>query len=316
MKYKIFVDGLEGTTGLKINERLSKRDDIEILKIDLDKRKDVEERKKFINEADIVFLCLPDDAAKEAISLVENSNTKVIDASTAHRTNPQWVYGLPELNKNQRELIKNSKRIAVPGCHATGFVLIVYPLVYKNIVSKDYPFTCTSLTGYSGGGKKMIEQYELNRTPNDKYSIPRHYALKLNHKHLPEMQKITGLEYPPVFCPIVADFYNGMTVSVPVIKRMMNKKLTSKELQEFYKEYYEDEFFIRVMDYDSEKYLDNGFFIADQNKNTNFLDLFIFGNDEQALIVARFDNLGKGASGAAVQNMNILLGIEEKIGLI
>lgn len=316
MKYKIFVDGQEGTTGLKINERLSKRDDIEILKIDPEKRKDIFERKKFINEADIVFLCLPDDAARESVNLIENEKTRVIDASTAHRTEKGWVYGLPELNKKQRDLIKNSKRVAVPGCHATGFVVIVYPLIQEGVLSKDYPFTCTSLTGYSGGGKKMIEEYEKNRIFKDKYNVPRPYALKLNHKHLPEMQKIPDLEFKPVFTPIVADFYNGMTVSVPINNRLMNKKLSGRDLQAFYKEYYKDEFFIKVMDYDLDKYLDNGFFVVDERKNSNFLDIFVTSNDEHSLVITRFDNLGKGASGAAVQNMNIMLGIDETKGLI
>lgn len=316
MKYKIFVDGQEGTTGLKINERLSTRDDIEILKIDTDKKKDISERKKFINEADIVFLCLPDTASKESVTLVENQKTKIIDASTAHRTNPEWVYGLPELNKNQRNLIKNSKRVAVPGCHATGFVIIVYPLIQSKILEKDYPFFCTSLTGYSGGGKKMIEEYETNRTTKDKYCVPRPYSLKLNHKHLPEMQKITGINFPPIFNPIVSDFYNGMAVSIPIIKRIMKKKMSSKDLQIFYKEYYENEFFIKVIDYPIDDYLDNGFFPVDYRKNTNFLDIVVCGNEEDSLIIARFDNLGKGASGAAIQNMNIMLGVEETKGLI
>lgn len=315
MKYKVFVDGQEGTTGLKINERLSKRTDIEALKIDPEKRKDPEERRKILNEADIAFLCLPDAAARESVSLVTNNKTRIIDASTAHRTDPDWTYGLPELSGNQRALIKDSHRVSVPGCHATGFNLALYPLVRKGIVPGDYPVTCQSVTGYSGGGKKLIEQYEAADINKKNLKSPRFYALSLNHKHLPEMQKVSGLEYPPVFTPIVGEFYQGMAVAVPLLKRLLNKKITAEEVQELMAAYYASERFVCVMPYESENYLDNGFFDATGCNNTNKVEIFVFGHSEQILVVSRLDNLGKGASGAAVQNMNIMLGVEEGTGL-
>ncbi|MFZ5634369.1 MAG: N-acetyl-gamma-glutamyl-phosphate reductase [Bacillota bacterium] len=315
MKYKVFVDGREGTTGLKINERLSNRTDIDILKIEPEKRKDPEVRRMFLNEADIAFLCLPDSASRESASLVTNNKTRIIDASTAFRTDPNWIYGLPELSKNQRALIRDAHRVSVPGCHATGFNLALYPLVREGIVPEDYPVTCHSITGYSGGGKRLIEQYEAIGLNKKNLQSPRFYALNLNHKHLPEMQKITGLLYPPVFTPIVADFYQGMVVAIPLLKRLLNKKMTAKEIQEFMTSYYAAERFVRVMPYESEKYLDNGYFDATGCNHTNQIEIFVFGHGEQILILSRLDNLGKGASGAAVQNMNIMLGVDEGTGL-
>jgi N-acetyl-gamma-glutamyl-phosphate reductase len=311
MKSKIFVDGQEGTTGLKIQDYLSKRTDLEILYIDKDKRKDVGAKRELLNEADIVFLCLPDAAAKESVALIDNPRTKVIDASTAHRTAEGWAYGFPELNKGHRELIGKSTRVAVPGCHASGFVAAVNPLIQLGILPKDYPISCFSVTGYSGGGKKLIEKYENA----DKILSPMAYALKLNHKHLPEMQKITGLSHPPVFTPIVGSFYKGMAVSVPLLPRLLSKKVSSSDVRELLAEFYSTEKFIRVMPYESDSYLQEGFLNPEECNDTNRIDLFVFGHEEQILLVSRFDNLGKGASGAAIQNMNIMLGLDEGIGL-
>lgn len=315
MKYSVFVDGQEGTTGLEINERLSKRTDIEVLRIDPERRKDPEERRRLLNEADIAFLCLPDAASRESVSLVTNNKTRIIDASTAHRTDPDWTYGLPELSRSQRALIKDSPRVSVPGCHATGFNLALYPLVREGIVPGDYPVTCQSITGYSGGGKRLIEQYEAADLNKKNLKSPRFYALTLNHKHLPEMQKVSGLLYPPVFTPVVGEFYRGMAVAITLIKRLLNKKVTAKEVAGLMADYYTSERFVSVMPYESEKYLDNGFFDATGCNNTNKVEIFVFGHSEQILVVSRLDNLGKGASGAAVQNMNIMLGVDEGTGL-
>ncbi len=315
MKFKVFVDGQEGTTGLKINERLSRRTDIEILKIDPEKRKDPEARRMFLNEADIAFFCLPDAASRESAALVTNNKTRIIDASTVFRTDPDWTYGMPELSKNQRALIRASHRVSVPGCHATGFNIALYPLIREGIVPKDYPVTCCSITGYSGGGKKLIEKYEATGSNRQNLESPRFYALSLNHKHLPEMQKINGLLFPPLFTPVVGDFSQGMVVSVPLLKRLLNKKITAREVQQFLSSYYASERFVRVMPYESEDYLDNGFLDATGCNNTNRIEIFVFGNGEQILLLSRLDNLGKGASGAAVQNMNIMLGLDEGIGL-
>lgn len=310
MKTKVFVDGKEGTTGLQIFDRLAKRDDLTILQIPEEKRKDLSARTEFLNEADVAFLCLPDVAAREAVSLIKG-NTKIIDASTAHRTHPDFVYGLPELSPSHRERIRSSSRIANPGCHATGFNLIVYPLVHNGITASDYAFTCQSLTGYSGGGKKMISEYEAkDRSPL--LSAPRLYALGLTHKHLPEMQTVCELDFAPLFVPVVGDFACGMLVSVPLVRRMMKKGMSAWELYDFYKEYYQNEKYIRVMPFGGEDRLDNGFLTATDCNGTNFVDLFVFGGEENVYITARFDNLGKGASGAAVQCLNILLGYPQE----
>ena len=315
MKYKIFVDGQEGTTGLKIHERLETRNDIQILKISAEKRKDIDERKKLINMSDIVFLCLPDDSAKESVSLVENNNTRIIDASTAHRTNEAWVYGLPELDKTQRQKIKTSKRVCVPGCYATGFNLAVFPLVNEGILPKDYPVTCQAISGYSGAGKKMIEKYEISEAHSEKLRSPRFYSLGLAHKHIPEMQKISGLKYAPLFTPIIANYFKGMSVAIPLFPRLLSKTISGNELQKFLTNYYKDEHFIKVMPYGEESNLDNGFLGAMECNDTNTLQLFVFGNSDQILLMSRLDNLGKGASGAAIQVMNIMLGIDEMCGL-
>ncbi|ACL77204.1 N-acetyl-gamma-glutamyl-phosphate reductase [Ruminiclostridium cellulolyticum] len=313
MKYKIYVDGSEGTTGLKINERLEKRNDIEILKINPEKRKDINERKKYINEADIVFLCLPDAAAKEAITLVENSSTKIIDASTAHRINPDWAYGLPELGIELRKKIQSSKRVAVPGCYATGFISIVYPIVAANIIPKDYPLTCHALSGYSGGGKKLISQYESPQGHN--FESPQLYALGLSHKHIPEMTVISGLEFPPIFSPIVCSYFKGMSVCVPLHRRLLPDNLSMEKIHEFISDYYSNEEFIKVMPLGMEKEFPNSFLGATRVNDTNYLEIFVTGNEEQIMLVSVLDNLGKGSSGAAIQNMNIMLGFDENTGL-
>lgn len=315
MKAKVFIDGKEGTTGLKIYERFQERDDIEILLIDEDKRKDLSERKKLINASDYTFLCLPDAAAIEAVSLVENDHTRIIDASTAHRTNPDWAYGIPELSKAHRERIKTSNRVAGPGCYASGFLASVYPLVQAGVIGKEHPVTCHAVSGYSGAGKKAIAVYEGGDKPFE-YNSPRQYALSQQHKHLKEMQIIAGLSYKPMFNPIVDNYYSGMVVSVPLVARTLNKKVTAKDVWEILSEHYKDEYFIKVMPFMGEGVLEDGFLAANTLSGRNDMQVFVCGNDEHILLASRLDNLGKGASGAAVQCMNIMMGIDEKTGLI
>ena len=315
MTYKVFVDGQEGTTGLQINERLQKRSDIELLKIDSEKRKDIKERKRLLNEADIVFLCLPDDAAKESVSLVENSRTRIIDASTAHRTNESWAYGMPELGPLFREKIKKSKRVSVPGCYATGFNILLHPLIKEGIVPKDYPVTCHAVSGYSGGGKKLITRYEAADPSDESMKSPVFYALGLKHKHLPEMHKFSGLVQPPLFSPIVGPYYKGMTVAVPLYSNLLSCKNSASSVCEFLSSYYEGQHFIKVYPYGSEDALANGFLNATGCNGTNMLEILVSGGDEHILLTSRLDNLGKGASGAAVQCMNIMLGLDEATGL-
>ena len=309
MKPIVFIDGQEGTTGLQIYERLDKRDDIELLLIDENKRKNTEERNKYINEADLVFLCLPDDAAREAVTLIENDTTRVIDASTAHRTNSDWAYGFPELSDNKREMVKASKRVANPGCHATGFIASVYPLIKLGILPENYPLTCFSLTGYSGGGKKMIADYEENKT--EPQSAPGIYGLTLKHKHLPEMVSVTGLTRPPVFCPIVDDYYKGMATSITLHNDMLNGAQMAETIRAALSKYYAGQRFVTVA-----PELGNAMLHSNWGAGTNDLEITVSGNGEMTVVTARFDNLGKGASGAAVQNMNIMLGISEEKGLI
>lgn len=313
--FNIFIDGREGTTGLQIHERLKTRADIHLLEIPDQDRKNPEIKKDFLNQADLVLLCLPDEASRESVRLIQNDHTRVIDSSTAFRTAEGWTYGIPELNKQQRERIKNSKRLSNPGCHATGFVMALYPLIHEQIVPVDYPVFAQSVSGYSGGGKKLIAVYESGEIPEEHLKGPRHYALSLNHKHLAEMHKITGLQYPPLFTPIVGHFYQGLVVSIPLISRMIPKKITARDVREFLADYYQSEPFVRVIPFESGPFLDNGFLSPTECNQTNRIDLFVFGNDEQILLAARLDNLGKGASGAAVQNMNIMLGVDEATGL-
>jgi N-acetyl-gamma-glutamyl-phosphate reductase len=314
MKKKVFVDGQHGTTGLKIHERLNGRNDIEVLQIPDAKRKDPMAKKEFLNMADIVFLCLPDDAARESVSLIQNSSVCVIDGSTAHRVAEGWTYGLPELKKEQRDLIKKSKRITVPGCHAAGFVLMLYPLVAQGIVAPDYPVTCHAVAGYSGGGKALIADYTGENVP-DFIKNPRPYSLALNHKHLPEMTRIVGLSRPPVFSPTVVDVYNGEIVSIPLVPDRLEKRLSAAEIRELLAEYYDGEHFVKVMPYPADDFLKNGFLTFIDCNGTNNLEIFVFGNADRVLLSARYDNLGKGASGTAVQNMNIILGLDESTGL-
>ena len=320
-KPNVYIDGKEGTTGLQIYDRLASRDDICLLLIDEDKRKDPAERKKFLNEADLVFLCLPDAAAVEAVSLIENSRTRVIDASTAHRTNPDWVYGFPELSQERRAQIAEAKRVANPGCHATGFVSIAYPLTAMGLLPEDAALTCFSLTGYSGGGKKMIAQYEQENRP-PAYSSPALYGMLQNHKHLPEMKKICGLGKTPVFTPIVDDYYKGMASTVPFHMEQLRGVSTLhgvwEKLRAYYLETAGEGGVVRVEGdpTDPESGVDSGFKIyAGQWRGKDSLSLLLAGNDEQFTVTALFDNLGKGASGAAVQNMNIMLGFAETAGL-
>lgn len=310
MKTKVFIDGKEGTTGLQIYDKFENRDDIEILNIDDDKRKDLSERKRLINESDITFLCLPDSAAIESVSLCENPNTRIIDASTAHRTNPQWVYGFPELSAEQKEKIAKAKRVANPGCYASGFISLVYPLVKAGVLPEDYPLACHAVSGYSGGGKKMIAAMESENKTKEMYS-PRQYALSQAHKHLPEMQYVCGLKYKPMFNPIVDDYYNGMVVSVPLISRALTKKYTPADIHEILSQHYSGQKYVKVMELGGKETLPDGFLSANTLADTNDMQIFVFGNDEQILLCSRFDNLGKGASGAAIQNMNIMLGKPE-----
>ncbi len=314
MSVKVFIDGKEGTTGLQIYERFAKRSDIEILLIDEDKRKDVNERKRLINESDITFLCLPDAAAIEAAALAEDPKVRIIDASTAHRVDPAWDYGFPELSPEHRARIAFSKRVANPGCYASGFISIVYPLVKAGVLPEDYPLTAHAVSGYSGGGKKMIAAVEGPDKTEEMYS-PRQYALAQAHKHLPEMQRICGLKYKPMFNPIVDDYYAGMVVSVPLITRALAKSFTPADIHEILAKHYDGQRFVKVMELGGKETLPDGFLAANTLAGTNDMQLFVFGNDEQILVCSRLDNLGKGASGAAIQNMNIMLGMDEGTGL-
>lgn len=309
MAYKVFIDGREGTTGLQIFERLSARKDIRLISLPEEKRKDPSARKECMDRADLVFLCLPDAAAKEAVGLCGNPETKIIDASTAHRTAPGWVYGFPELSAELRKKISESKRIANPGCHASGFISLVYPLVKSGVLPPDYPLVAHSVTGYSGGGKKMIARYEAPGRESELDS-PRQYGLTLNHKHLPEMTAVCGLSRVPVFDPIVADYYCGMCVAVPLYADLLKTRCTPASLREFYREFYAEAKLVGVDDGEYD------FLGANRLAGTNRMEIFVGGNEERILLCSRFDNLGKGAAGAAVQNMNLALGLEETTSLL
>ena len=314
MAVKVYIDGQEGTTGLKILERFEGRNDIELLRISEDKRKDSAERARLINMSDYTFLCLPDDAAREAVSFVDNDHVRIIDASTAHRTNPDWAYGFPELSPEHREKIRTSNRVAIPGCYASGFASIVYPLVHSGIIPADYPVFAYATSGYSGAGKKAIAVYEGDDKPFE-FNSPRQYALSQQHKHLPEMKAVSGLTYTPMFNPMVCDYFSGMVVSVPIQTRTLPSKVTAEQVHEMYAKHYEGAKMIEVMPLmsaDEQK----GFFLASNTlSGTNGMQIFVFGSDEQILLCSRLDNLGKGASGAAVQCLNIMLGIDETTGL-
>jgi N-acetyl-gamma-glutamyl-phosphate reductase len=322
MKHRVFVDGQEGTTGLRIHEYLAQRDDIEVLRIDPELRKDAAERARLLNAADVAFLCLPDAASREAAALVTNPHTCLIDASTAHRTAPGWAFGLPELAPEQRAAIRASKRIANPGCHASAFILLLRPLVDAGLIPSTAPVTATSITGYSGGGKSMIRDYEaalgsggVSPAPDAPLAAPRPYALALSHKHLPEMKTHTGLASPPVFMPVVGPFYKGLTVSVPLHLSQLGGAAGAAELLAALQQRYAGERFIRVMPLRDEATIASGFFDVQGCNDTNRVDLFVFASDTQVLLMARLDNLGKGASGAAVQAMNVHLGVDEGLGL-
>ena len=321
MRPIVYIDGKDGTTGLQIYDRLSARDDIQLLTIDEEKRKDPQARKACINQADIVFLCLPDAAAREAVAMVENPATRVIDASTAHRTAPGWVYGFPELKAGQKEAVAKAKWVANPGCHATGFISVVAPLVELGLLPKDADLSCFSLTGYSGGGKKMIAQYE-GPDKTEQMCSPGIYGVTQSHKHLPEMQVICGLTKPPVFSPIVDDYYKGMATTVPFHREQFKGVATLHEVWQAYADYYGTYDGKRLV-YVAGDPADEAGGIAASSKfygaakaGHNDLCLLVAGNDDQFTVTALFDNLGKGASGAAVQNMNLMLGLEETTGLI
>ena len=305
---KVFIDGSAGTTGLRIREMLGKREDISLIVLPEQLRKDVAARRDAINGADAVFLCLPDDAAREAVGLVENENTVVIDASTAHRTSPGWAYGFPELSAGHRAAIVNGKRIANPGCYASGFLALVYPLVAAGVLPKDYPLVCHAVSGYSGAGKKGIAEYEAEHRPAN-YDTPRLYALTLAHKHLPEMQAVCGLTRTPVFNPYVCDYYCGMTVNVPLFVDMLAQKVSVADVKELLRAHYAGAHFVTVGEEPS------GYVSANLLNGTNRMELLVNGNERQILLTARFDNLGKGASGAAIQNMNLALGLDECLSL-
>jgi len=310
---KVFIDGSEGTTGLRIFERFEKRDDIELLKISSELRKDPAEISKFINASDITFLCLPDQAAREAVELCTNPDTIIIDTSTAHRTAPGWAYGYPELSNKHRDAIRNGKRIAVPGCHATGFITIVYPLVADGAMASDYPISAFSLTGYSGGGKKMIAEYE-GEERSEELKSPRVYGVSQSHKHLPEMKHICGLDREPLFSPIVADYYSGMLVTVNLFADMLNGTQTPETIHALFEKHYEGEKFVRVMPLGAEAETRN--FLGSNNASGwDGIEIYVTGNAERIQISSRFDNLGKGASGAAIQCLNIVMGCEEDKGL-
>lgn len=308
---KIFIDGEAGTTGLKIFERLENRNDIEVLKIEKEKRKDLEERKKYINKSDITFLCLPDDAAKESVSLCENPDTVIIDNSTAHRVNKDFVYGFVELNKNNKEKIKQSKRIANVGCHAVGFISIVNPLVSLGILPKDYPIFAHSITGYSGGGKNLINQYE-EKNREKKFDNPRQYSLNLYHKHQKEMKKYTNIDFNPLFNPILGDFYSGMALSIPLHTRLINGDL--EKVYEALALYYNQSKFISVHR-DFPNFEDN-IINPEYLSGKDSMEIHVYGNEEFVEVTALYDNLGKGASGSSIQIMNTVLDVEEDCGLI
>lgn len=312
---KVYIDGQEGTTGLKILERFEGRNDIKLIRISDEKRKDPAERARLINSADYVFLCLPDEASREAVSFVDNDHVRIIDASTAHRTNPGWAYGFPELSPEHREKIKTSNRVAVPGCYASGFAAVVYPLVKNGIIPADYPVFAYATSGYSGAGKKAIAVYEGDDKPYE-FNSPRQYALSQQHKHLPEMQAVSGLTHKPMFNPMVCDYFSGMVVSVPIQTRTLNSSVTAKQVHEMYAKHYEGAKMVEVMPLMSADEQKSFFLASNTLSGINKLQVFVFGNDEQILLCARLDNLGKGASGAAVQCLNIMIGIDETVGLV
>ena len=314
MAYKVYVDGQEGTTGLRIHEYLARRSDVELLRIEPDKRKDPAERSRLLNAADVAFLCLPDAASREAAALVENPRTCLIDASTAYRTHPDWTFGLPELAAGQRDRLRQAKRISNPGCHATAFILLLRPLVDAGLVPATLPVSALSITGYSGGGKKMIEQYQ-SIPIEPALTSPRPYALSLAHKHVPEMMAHTGLTARPILMPVVSNFLKGLSVTVPLHLSQLPTGTTAESVQAAFEQRYGGERFVRVQPLRDAATLEHGFFDVQACNDTNHVDVFVFASDTQLMLMARLDNLGKGASGAAVQSMNVHLGLDEALGL-
>lgn len=305
----VFIDGSAGTTGLRIYDRLSTRPELQLVTLPDEVRKSPEKRAESLNSCDLAFLCLPDAAAMEAAAMVTNPNVVLLDTSTAHRTNPQWAYGFPELSENYADRIRASKRIAVPGCHASGFIVLVYPLMAAGYLDADALLTCHSLTGYSGGGKKMIADYRAQGRPS-LYDAPRQYGLTQQHKHLREMKAVAGLVNEPIFCPIVADFYSGMEVTVPLFASQMKRKAGLSELQAFYHNWYQG-MLVRCAESPDE----DGMLSACAFSGKDTMTIFVTGNDERLLLTARYDNLGKGASGAAIECMNLVLGLDPATGL-
>lgn len=305
---KVFIDGSAGTTGLRIYERLEKRKDIQLISLSEEERKNPISRKKAINESDVTFLCLPDDASRESVSFLENENTVVIDTSTAHRTEEGWLYGFPEIDKDFDKKVKTAKKIAVPGCHASGFIALVQPLIQKGILPKEAYLTCTSVTGYSGGGKKMIAEYN-SQDKSELLDYPRQYALGQTHKHLKEMAYVTKLENPPIFMPIVGDFYSGMQVSVPVFKKDLMDGKTIQDIIDVYKSIYNGKLtFYKQND-------ENGFMSSGTYAGKDCMEISVYGNQDRIVLQARYDNLGKGASGAAIQCLNYVLGVKPETDL-
>ncbi len=299
---KVFIDGSAGTTGLRILTRLSQRNDIELIRLPEELRKDPSARKNALNECDIAFLCLPDAAAIEAVSMIENENTVVFDTSTAHRTKEEWAYGFPELSEEHFEKVSSYKRIAVPGCHASGFIALTYPLIEKGIISPNVLLSCHSITGYSGGGKSMIASYE-DEGRDALLGAPRQYALTQMHKHLPEMTKITGIKNAPIFSPIVSDFYSGMEVTVPIFSSQLESGFAADDIKEAYKEKYNTPIVFYTENAD-----EGGFLSSNALSGKDSMQITVCGNEDRILLVARYDNLGKGASGAALECMNIAMG--------
>ncbi|HBQ64504.1 MAG TPA: N-acetyl-gamma-glutamyl-phosphate reductase [Clostridiales bacterium] len=316
MKYQVFVDGQAGTTGLKIHERLAGHPHVQLVNIDESKRKNVAAKREIINSVDVVFLCLPDEAARESVSLVDNDRVRIIDASTAHRTDPAWAYGLPELSPAHREQVAGAKRVSVPGCHATGFALSIWPLLARGIVPADFPVTCVSVTGYSGGGRQLIEQYQdpERDAKGAGFESSRYYSLGLSHKHLPEMQVRMGLSFAPLFQPVIGDFSQGLATFIPFHARQL-EGVKPEVLREVLEEHYTGQPFVQVMPLDVKSCQGDPYFNPMALNGTNRAEIFVFGNNAQMSVITRLDNLGKGASGAAVQNMNIMLGLHEGIGL-
>lgn len=314
--HRIFIDGQAGTTGLQIHERLLTRPDIEVLEINPEDRKNPGVKQAIIDAADIVLLCLPDEAAIETVALNTNSHARFIDASTAHRINPDWTYGFPEMSENQRRSISSARFVSNPGCYPTGFLAAIKPLTDEGLLSTDALVSISAISGYSGGGRQMIERYEAQAAVNpEQLWYARPYALNLRHKHIPEMTRYAGLAQAPAFLPVVGHFHRGMLVSVPLFREQMTRKLDPEDIHHLLSERYSSEPCINVMPLNSDQSLDHGFLNPQQANGTNRVDLFVYGHEDQIVLISRLDNLGKGAAGAAVQNLNLMLQVTELEGL-